>query len=131
MLISYQTYPHDEEDIKHEKEIVDAIKKLPLEQRFQFIGLNNAMLQKKQLSLEEETEMKVVVNKYNKLQEPLSKAADDLIKGRPLTEEEIEKIKEHLSDEEKSKIQEANKEEVIPNYWATAIKNCGPLSNSL
>lgn len=74
-----------------------------------------------------DAEMKTVVNKYNKLQEPLSEASDKLICGRPLTAEEIAKVKEHLTDEELTKLDEANKQEVIPKYWATALKNCGPL----
>lgn len=130
LFLFNQIYPHDEEDIKYEKEIVDAIKKLTLEQRFQFIALNNLTLQKKQQDTDMDAEMKIVLNKFNKIQEPLTKAGDELIGGRALTEEEIQNVKAHLTEEEIAKIGEVNKQEAIPKYWYTAILNCPQLSKS-
>lgn len=66
-----KTYPHKEEDITYEKEIVDAIKKLPVEQRLQAIALNNYCLIKKQLEDNMDEEIDKIIEKYNKLQAPL------------------------------------------------------------
>ncbi len=74
--------------------------------------------------------MKVILNRYNKLQEPLTKSGDELIAGRALTESELESIKSRLSEEEVAQFGEANKQEVIPKYWYTAIQNCPQLSKN-
>ena len=65
-----KTYPHSEEDITYEQEIIDEIKKLPLEQRIQFIALNNITLKKKQLEEELDYAIDKIVQKYNKLETP-------------------------------------------------------------
>jgi len=130
--VNKNIYPGDEEEKKLEQEIVDTIKKLPIEQRFQLIALNNLILQKKQLDKEMENEMDEIVKKYNKLSEPLEEKSNNLIQGKHLpTDDEIEKIKSHLSAEEQLKIKEVLTNEAIPEYWLKVLSNCDQLSQDV
>jgi len=129
--VNKKTYPVDEEDVTYEKEIVDAIKKLDLDTRFQFIAVNNVVLQKKQLDTDLDSDMKNILNTFNKLQEPMTKASDEIISGkRALNQEETESIKAHLSAEDFAKL-DANNQEPIPDYWSTALLNCAPLADQV
>ena len=66
-----QVYPTDEEEKKLEQDIVEAIKKVGVDKRFQLIALNNLILQKKQLDKDMETEMDEIVKKFDKLSAPI------------------------------------------------------------
>jgi nucleosome assembly protein 1-like 1 len=125
-------YPFDEEDIKYEKEIVDAIKKLPIDQRFQAIALNNYILMRKQLDVEVEGQIQEIVKKYNKLQAPLMHALNEIIAGkRAPTEEEFQAVKEHLNEEELGKIAESVNSEPIPDYWFKVLTTCAKLKEDI
>jgi cell fate (sporulation/competence/biofilm development) regulator YmcA (YheA/YmcA/DUF963 family) len=65
-------YPSTEEDIQYEKEISDAIKKLPLEQRLQAIAINFYQLKKKRLDDVIDREIDQIINKYNSIQAPIA-----------------------------------------------------------
>jgi len=118
-------YPHDEEEVKYEKEIVDAIKKLPIEQRFQAIALNNYILMRKQLDTEVESQIQDIVRKYNKVQAPLMDNVNQIIAGdRAPTEEELHDAKTHLTEEELTKIGESLNAEAVPEYWYKVLTSC-------
>jgi len=70
-LTKSKVYPHKQEDIAYEQEIVDAIKKLPLEQRLQAVALNNYCLIKKQIEDNMDGEIDKIIEKYNKIHRPL------------------------------------------------------------
>jgi len=125
-------YPSDEEEKKFEQEILDAIKKVPIEQRFQLIALNNLILQKKQLDKDMEEEMEVIVKKYSKLTHPINEKSFNLVQGKHQAgDPEIEKIKQHLSEDEVAKIKESLTQEPIPEYWVKVFKNCVQLSQDV
>jgi nucleosome assembly protein 1-like 1 len=125
-------YPHDEADIKYEKEIVDAIKKLPLEQRFQAIALNNYILMRKQLDAEVEAQVGGLVVKYNKLQAPLMQQLNEIISGqRAPTQEELQEAKAHLAADEVEKINENLTAEPIADYWFKVLTSCVRLSEDI
>jgi len=127
-----KVYPSDDEEKKLEQEIVDAIKKLPIEQRFQLIALNNLMLQKKQMDKEMEDEMEAIVKKYNKLNQPINEKSFNLINGKSQPgDSEIEKIKPHLSEEEITKIKDYLLPDPVPEYWSKVFKNCIQLSQDI
>jgi cell fate (sporulation/competence/biofilm development) regulator YmcA (YheA/YmcA/DUF963 family) len=65
-------YPSTEEDVQYEKEIVDAIKKLPLEQRLQAIAINFYQLQKKRLDDITDSQIDEIVKKFNAIQAPIA-----------------------------------------------------------
>jgi nucleosome assembly protein 1-like 1 len=125
-------YPHKPEDVSYEKEIVDAIKKLPLEQRFQAIALNNYILSRKQLDAEAEHQMNDIVRKFNKLQFPVMVELNNIISGqRAPTEEEIQDSKAHLAPEEAEKINENLTSEPISEYWFKVLNNCVRLAEDI
>jgi len=127
-----KTYPHDEADIKYEKEIVDAIKKLPLEQRFQAIALNNYILMRKQLDAEVEGQIQEIVRKYNKVQAPLMQQLNEIISGkRAPTQEEVQEAKAQLSAEEVGQINDNLTAEPIADYWFKVLSSCVRLSEDI
>jgi len=129
---SKKVYPHKEEDITYEKEIVDAIKKLPLEQRFQAIALNHYTLIKKHLEGGLDEEIDVIIQKYNKLQKPLIDRGNEIISGEKApTEEEIQEVKQYLSDEEKGNLAGHLTAEPLPEYWFKVLTKCGRLSQDI
>jgi nucleosome assembly protein 1-like 1 len=118
-------YPRDDEDVKYEKEIIDAIKKLPLEQRLQIIALNNYTLIRKRLDVHSESQIEDIVRKYNKTQAPIMNELNKIIAGkRAPTEEEVQIAKEHLASEEVEKISENLTAEAIPEYWFKVLTSC-------
>ena len=93
------------------------------------IALNNLALIKKQQECDQEFETKNVVNYYNKFQEPITLATHQIVEGaRPLTETEVKTLKIFLTEEEAAKVNDANKQEPIPEYWYTAMLNCPTIS---
>jgi len=125
-------YPHEEEEIKYEKEIVDAIKKLPIEQRFQAIALNNYILMRKQLDLEVESQIQDIVRKYNKIQAPLMDNVNQIIAGqRAVTEEELADAKTHLTSEEVEQIGQNLTTDPIPGYWHKVLTSCVKLASEI
>jgi len=127
-----KNYPHKEDDIAYEKEIVDAIKKLPLEQRLQAIALNSYTLIKKQLEDNMDEEINKIIEKYNKLQAPLVDKCNQIISGeRAPAEEEIQESKEYLTAEEKEKVNEHLTAAPIEDYWFKVLTSCVRLSQDV
>jgi len=125
-------YPHKEDDVNHEKEIIDGIKKLPLEQRFQAIALNNYVLMRKQLDTEVEAQIQDIVKRYNKIQAPLMEELNKIISGeRAPTEEEIKEATTQLTAEEVEKIKENLTSEPIEGYWFKVLTTCVRLSEDI
>jgi len=127
-----KTYPHKEEDIKYEKEIKDAIKKLPLEQRFQAIALNNYILMRKQLDGEVESQIQDIVRKFNKLQAPLMNQINEIVGGkRAPTDAEVGQAKEYLTAEEAGQVEANLNSEPISEYWFKVLTSCVKLSEDI
>jgi len=127
-----KAYPTDEDEKKLEQEITDAIKKVPVEQRFQLIALNNLILQKKQLDADMEVEMNEIAKKYGKLSKPLQEKSMLLINGKHTpTDNEIEKIKTNLTPEETEKVKESLTAEPISEYWSKVFSNCSQLAEDI
>jgi len=110
---------------KEEKEIIDAIKKLPLEQRFQLIALNNYTLMRKQQDVQSEGLIEELIKKYNKIQAPILHELNQIVAGkRAPNDEEVEVAKEHLTSEEIEKIPESLTAEPIQEYWYKVLTSC-------
>jgi hypothetical protein len=60
-----------EDNSKFDRDIIEAIKRIPLERRFQAISMNNLVMLKKQLDAQVEHEINNIVNKYNHIQGPI------------------------------------------------------------
>jgi len=89
------------------------------------LALNNLILRKKQLDADMEAEMDVIAKKYGVLTNPIVSKSMDVITGKHIpSDDQIEKIKAHLTGEELAKAKESLKAEHIPDYWLTVIKNC-------
>jgi len=125
-------YPTDEEEKKLEQEIVDALKKVGVEQRFQLIALNNLILQKKQLDADMEAEMSEIAKKYGKLSKPITEKSMEVITGAHQPSDlELEKIKSNLTPEEVEKIKENLSNAPIADYWFKVFTNCTQLSQDI
>ena len=77
---SSQTYPHKKDDIEYEKEIKEAIKKLPLEQRIQFAAMYTQVLKRKIADNKDDAEIDIMSEKYGDLERPFTEAVSQLIK---------------------------------------------------
>mmetsp|Transcript_4846 Transcript_4846/g.4043 ORF Transcript_4846/g.4043 Transcript_4846/m.4043 type:complete len:131 (-) Transcript_4846:632-1024(-) len=118
-------YPSKQADIDYEKEITDAIKKLPVEQRLQMIAMNKYTLKRKVRDQEDDKKIDASIVKYNNLEDPHLRACNDIIAGeRAPLESEIEQFKEHLTEEEKGKVAENLEASPITEYWYKAITQC-------
>ena len=125
-------FPEDEEDIKFEQQIVDAIKKLPLEQRLQVVALNHYLLTKKTSDFKLGNQMEEIGSKYQKVQEPLMEKVNQIISGeRGPTEAEVEEAKTHLAPEEVEKIKDNLTADAIPDYWYNVLKKCVRLEKDI
>jgi len=118
-------YPSEEVDITLEQDIVELIKKVPLEIRLQIIAMNNLTLQKKQDDFVIGKKMAEVGERYRKLQEPMTVEINKIISGEraPLAEE-IEQFKVHLTADEVSKIDENLTATPFTDYWFKVLKTC-------
>jgi nucleosome assembly protein 1-like 1 len=127
-----KTYPHKEDDITYEKEIIDAIKKLPLEQRLQAAALNHYTLLRKNLDQAVDGEIDIIVQKYNKIQAPIIEKSNQVISGeRAPNDEEIQQGVQFLSDEDKTKLSEHLTAAPIEDYWFKVLTNCNTLSQDI
>jgi len=125
-------YPYEEDDIKFEEEIREAIKKLPLEQRLQLIALNSFLLSKKQDDDEAGVKIGEINDKYTNLQTPHQTAINQLIAGEKApTQEEIADYKDQLTAEETEKIAENLTAEAIPDYWFKVLTSCVRFENDI
>jgi len=123
--VKQDKYPAEEEDIKLEKEIVELIKKVPLEIRLQIIALNQFVLAKKQQDFVVGKKMEEVGDRYHKLQEPILQEINKIISGEKApTQEEIESFKSHLTAEEIEKINENLTATPFADYWFKVFKTC-------
>mmetsp|Transcript_148544 Transcript_148544/g.211019 ORF Transcript_148544/g.211019 Transcript_148544/m.211019 type:complete len:348 (-) Transcript_148544:13-1056(-) len=127
-----KTYPHKKEDIEYEQEIKDAIKALPVEQRMQLIAMNSLIFKRKVADQKDDNEIEKVSEKFEVRELPFKTNANELINGdRAAKDDEIESFKEHLTDEEKGKLESENTAGRIEEYWFKALKNCQKLEQDI
>ncbi len=125
-------YPQEEDDIKFEQEIVEAIKKLPLEQRLQLIALNHFLIKKKQDDEDTGAKVDEINEKYTQLQNPHVDSINQIISGEKApTQEEIADYKDQLTAEEVEKIDENLTAEEIPDYWFKVLTSCVRFENDI
>jgi len=118
-------YPTEEVDIKLENDIIELVKKLPLEQRLQIIALNNYCLSKKQDDFVMAKQMVAITDKYFKLQQPIQEEISKIIAGeRAPLQEEIESFKDQLTADETAKITENLTATTFTDYWHKVFKTC-------
>lgn len=125
-------YPYKEDDISYEKEITDAIKKLPLEQRILAVALNHYTLAKKKLDDKFDGEIDKIVQKYNALQGPLADRANEIISGeKAATKEEVQESIQYLEENEQSNVDNLLTAGAIEDYWFKVLTACERLSQDI
>jgi len=108
-----------------QKDIKEAIMKLPLEQRVQLVALNSHLLTRLREDVKMQEEINEISEKYLKIQEPCLRSVNEIIAGeRAPTVEELNRFKDQLTAEEIEKIGENLKAEAIPEYWWRVLKSC-------
>jgi len=79
-----------------------------------------------------EVEMDAIAKKYGVITKPIIQKSMDLIAGRHVpSEDQIEKIKGHLTGEELAKVKETLTNNPISEYWYKVITNCQQLSQDV
>ncbi len=103
------------------EEVKKAIKEVKDEnERVKLVALNHLMAQKMELDDQMNKEMRVVEAKYQVTSDKVLMQQQQIIEGRALTSEELEKLEDFVLEGEVADYSSHSK---IEGYWAKACKN--------
>lgn len=107
-----------------DKEILAALKKVPLQYRSQIIALIHYNQLKKANDQQIKSRVSNVIHKHKKERVPIFEESNKVISGeRGLTEQELKYAEKYLTKQEKLEAHDCKADE-IPGYWSKVFTNC-------
>ncbi|EGR34542.1 nucleosome assembly protein, putative [Ichthyophthirius multifiliis] len=112
---------------KYEKQIQEdvdnALKELPLSEKFRAVAINYHLLKKKALDDELSEKMQLLQYEYELKSKPIYEKSQELIQGKYPAEEDLKDLQKYLKEGEKDQLEALPKEQEISEFWSKAMWN--------